>query len=132
MSIRISAVICTHNRASFLRSALRSLMAQTLDPSAYEILIVDNASTDDTRSVVDGERHAQPLVRYVHEGTVGVSRARNAGWRNARAALVAYLDLYTRFVNRGHRVPQLFNSVQSGAAAYARLQPLLAPQLGHL
>ena len=42
-------------------------------------------------------------------------------------AFIAYLDLYTRFVGRGHRVPQLFNSVQSGAAAYARLEPLLAP-----
>ena len=39
---------------------------------------------------------------------------------------IAYLDLYLRFVGRGHRVPQLFNSVQSGAAAYARLEPLLA------
>jgi glycosyltransferase involved in cell wall biosynthesis len=92
MSIRISAVICTHNRASFLRSALQSLMTQSLDPSAYEILIVDNASTDDTRSVVDSERRGLPLLRYVHEGTVGVSRARNTGWRNAHAALVAYLD----------------------------------------
>lgn len=44
-------------------------------------------------------------------------------------AFVAYLDLYTRFTDRGHRVPQMFNSVQSGAAAYARLQPLLAPPL---
>ena len=44
-------------------------------------------------------------------------------------AFIAYLDLYTRFVNRGHRIPQLFNSVQSGAAAYARLEPLLAPPL---
>jgi ABC-type multidrug transport system fused ATPase/permease subunit len=42
-------------------------------------------------------------------------------------AFIAYLDLYTRFVGRGHRVPQLFNSVQSGAAAYVRLEPLLAP-----
>jgi len=41
-------------------------------------------------------------------------------------AFVAYLDLYHRFVGRGHRVPQLFNSVQSGAAAYARLAPLLS------
>ena len=41
-------------------------------------------------------------------------------------AFTAYLDLYSRFVGRGHRVPQLFNSVQSGAAAYARLEPLLA------
>src|SRR5499433_1731156 len=44
-------------------------------------------------------------------------------------AFVAYLELFLRFVNRGHRIPQLFNSVQSGAAAYARLRPLLAPPL---
>ena len=42
-------------------------------------------------------------------------------------AFIAYLDLYSRFTGRGHRVPQLFNSVQSGAAAYTRLEPLLAP-----
>jgi ABC-type multidrug transport system fused ATPase/permease subunit len=45
-------------------------------------------------------------------------------------AFVAYLELFLRFVNRGHRIPQLVNSVQSGAAAYARLRPLLAPALG--
>jgi ABC-type multidrug transport system fused ATPase/permease subunit len=44
-------------------------------------------------------------------------------------AFVAYLDLYTRFVGRGHRVPQLFNSVQSAAAANVRLEPLLAPPI---
>ena len=36
---------------------------------------------------------------------------------------VAYLELFLRFVNRGHRIPQLVNSLQSGAAAYARLRP---------
>jgi ATP-binding cassette, subfamily B, multidrug efflux pump len=44
-------------------------------------------------------------------------------------AFVAYLELYLRLVNRGHRIPQLVNSLQSGAAAYARLRPLLAPAL---
>jgi ATP-binding cassette, subfamily B, multidrug efflux pump len=44
-------------------------------------------------------------------------------------SFVAYLELFLRFVNRGHRVPQLVNSLQSGAAAYARLRPLLAPAL---
>jgi len=43
--------------------------------------------------------------------------------------LVAYLELFLRFVNRGFRVPQLFNSIQAGGAAYSRLQPLLAPAL---
>lgn len=42
-------------------------------------------------------------------------------------AFVAYLELYLRFVNRGFRVPQMVNSIQGGAAAYARLRPLLAP-----
>src|SRR5215471_746291 len=44
-------------------------------------------------------------------------------------AFVAYLELFLRFVNRGHRIPQLVNSLQSGAAAYARLRPLLVPAL---
>src|SRR5262245_47729595 len=44
-------------------------------------------------------------------------------------AFVAYLELFLRFVNRGHRIPQLVNSIQSGAAAYERLRPLLAPAL---
>jgi ATP-binding cassette, subfamily B, multidrug efflux pump len=45
-------------------------------------------------------------------------------------AFVAYLELFGRFVARSYRIPQLVNSVQSGAAAYARLEPLLAPPLG--
>src|SRR5512132_2189419 len=44
-------------------------------------------------------------------------------------AFIAYLDLYLRFVTRGFRVPQMINSIQGGAAAYARLRPLLAPPL---
>ena len=42
---------------------------------------------------------------------------------------IAYLELFLRFVNRGNRIPQLVNSLQSGVAAYARLRPLLAPAL---
>jgi ATP-binding cassette subfamily B multidrug efflux pump len=45
-------------------------------------------------------------------------------------AFVAYLELFHRFVGRAHRIPQLVNSVQGGAAAYARLEPLLARPMG--
>ncbi|HKA40348.1 MAG TPA: ABC transporter ATP-binding protein [Burkholderiales bacterium] len=45
-------------------------------------------------------------------------------------AFVGYLALFVRFVERGFRIPQLVNSIQSGGAAYARLEPLLAPALG--
>ncbi|MEZ4503173.1 MAG: ABC transporter ATP-binding protein [Dehalococcoidia bacterium] len=44
-------------------------------------------------------------------------------------AFVGYLALFIRFVERGFRVPQMINSIQSGGAAYARLAPLLAPAL---
>ena len=44
-------------------------------------------------------------------------------------AFVAYLGLFIRFVERGFRIPQLVNSIQSGGAAYARLEPMLAPVL---
>src|SRR5215470_8041733 len=42
---------------------------------------------------------------------------------------IAYLELFLRFVNRGHRIPQLVNSLQGGAAGYARTCPLMAPAL---
>ena len=45
-------------------------------------------------------------------------------------AFVAYLQLFLQFTGRGYRIPQLFNSIQSGGAAYARLKPLLAPARG--
>jgi ABC-type multidrug transport system fused ATPase/permease subunit len=44
-------------------------------------------------------------------------------------AFVGYLALFIRFVERGFRVPQMVNSIQSGGAAYARIEPLLAPAL---
>jgi ATP-binding cassette, subfamily B, multidrug efflux pump len=45
-------------------------------------------------------------------------------------AFVAYMELFLRFTGRGYRIPQLFNSVQSGGAAYQRLKPLLAAPMG--
>jgi ATP-binding cassette subfamily B protein len=44
-------------------------------------------------------------------------------------AFVAYLQLFLSFTGRGYRIPQLFNSIQGGGAAYARLKPLLAPPM---
>jgi glycosyltransferase involved in cell wall biosynthesis len=92
MDLLVSAVVCTHNRATYLRRALASLAAQTLPADRYEIVVVDNASTDATRELVTRELASIARLRYVFEPALGVSRARNAGWRAARAPLVAYLD----------------------------------------
>lgn len=86
----ISAVVCTYNRADRLADALRSLCEQTLDPALYEVIVVDNNSTDDTGGVV--ESFAACGVRYVLETRQGLGYARNRGWQEARGQYVGYLD----------------------------------------
>ena len=89
---RISAIVCTHNRAALLPGALRSLADQTLAADRYEIIVVDNGSHDDTKAIVCGELSQLPNLRYVHEPKLGLSSARNAGWSHATSPIVAYLD----------------------------------------
>jgi glycosyltransferase involved in cell wall biosynthesis len=91
MSIVISAVICTHNRARYLEKAIQSLVDQHIPRDRYEIIIVDNCSTDATRGVVEKFANRGD-IRYVYEPTLGLSHARNTGWRSARGKYVAYLD----------------------------------------
>ncbi len=92
MSIYISVVICTLNRSSYLRKAIQSLIEQTYDPECFEILIVDNKSTDNTKRVVVEEFAQVTNLRYVFEPIMGLSQARNTGWRQAKGDYIAYLD----------------------------------------
>lgn len=91
MSEVISVVICTHNRAGYLSAAINSLLAQSISRTLYEILVVDNCSTDSTREVVR-KFSVDHNVKYLHEPNLGLSHARNTGWRNARGKYAAYLD----------------------------------------
>ena len=88
---RVSVVVCTHNRERYLPKALESLSNQTVPRGDFEVVLVDNRSTDRTREIA--ETYAEKLdLRYLYEPELGLSHARNAGWRAARAPLVAYLD----------------------------------------
>jgi glycosyltransferase involved in cell wall biosynthesis len=89
---QVSVVVCTHNRASLLRGALASVACQTLEPSRFEVLVVDNASTDDTRAVFEVAKASIPGLRLVPEPNLGLAHARNAGWRAAQAPIIAFLD----------------------------------------
>jgi len=86
-AVRISAVIPSYNRATTLARALDSVLAQALAP--LEIIVVDDGSTDDTRSIV--ESYGQ-CVRYVHQANAGVASARNSGALAARGDWIAFLD----------------------------------------
>ncbi len=87
----ISVVICTHNRADYLPQAIRSVLEQRMTADRYELIVVDNRSTDRTREVVR-PFEANDSVRYVYDGVLGLCHARNTGWQRARGRYVAYLD----------------------------------------
>ena len=88
----ISVVVPTFNRADLLRRTLRALLSQTLDPKAYEIIVVDNGSTDGTPALVGGMAARDARIRYLLETKQGVSHAKNAGLEAAATDLVAFTD----------------------------------------
>ena len=92
MTIEISVVICTYNRSDILKNVLETVVNQTVDQSFYEVIIVDNCSTDQTESQVRNFSRLNTNIRYVLEKRVGLSHARNRGWKEARGRYVAYTD----------------------------------------
>ncbi|HEY9653785.1 MAG TPA: glycosyltransferase family A protein [Coleofasciculaceae cyanobacterium] len=86
---QIAAIICTHNRDAYLGAAIDSLLAQ--DCQDFEVIVVDNASSDRTRDVVQ-ERLPHPRLTYIYEPVLGLSVARNRGAQETTAPILAYLD----------------------------------------
>ena len=90
----ITVVLCTFNRCVSLPKALNSVASQILpDSVSWEVVVVDNNSRDQTRMVAQDYCRKHPgLFRYVFEPQQGLSRARNAGIRNAQGRIIAFLD----------------------------------------
>ena len=86
----VSALFCTRNRSEALAKAL-STWHPVLEASrtGWELLIVDNASDVDLRSVVED---APVPARYIHCARIGLGAARDNGWRHARGRIVAFTD----------------------------------------
>lgn len=90
----ISVVICTYNRDKFIGEALNCLARQTLPADAFEIIVVDNNSTDNTAKITKDfiASHPQLNARYVYEPEKGLSFARNRGIQEAQAPIITYID----------------------------------------
>ncbi len=88
----VSVVLSTYNRARLLESALARLLHQLDTTPPYEILVVDNNSSDYTRAVVEKQQDETRTVRYIFEPRQGLSYARNAGIAAASAPIVAFTD----------------------------------------
>jgi glycosyltransferase involved in cell wall biosynthesis len=90
----VSVVTATHNRAARLSALFDALHAQTLASEAFEVVVVDDASSDRTRDVLEREeRRGQLRMRTArHDQPKGPATARNRGWRLAEAPLIAFTD----------------------------------------
>ena len=86
MALSTTVIVCAHNEERHLAACLHSLLAQTRLPD--EVIVVDNASTDQTRDVAT----AVAGVRVVTEPRKGLTRAREAGRHAASGDLLLYLD----------------------------------------
>src|SRR4030095_3934759 len=85
-----SVVIPTYNRASFIEATLQSVLSQTY--SHYEVIVVDNCSTDDTDQVLDPFVKAGRITLIKHDQNYERARSRNTGMRAARGDFVTLLD----------------------------------------
>lgn len=90
--IQLSVIVCTFNRAPFLRRCLAALVSQSAPAMSYEVLVVDNKSTDTTAEDVAQVMACHANVRYVLEDRQGLSHARNRGLRETASPWVAYVD----------------------------------------
>ena len=92
--VDISVNLCTYNRCEMLRDTLNSLLhQQTEGEFLYEIVIVDDGSTDETPLLVqDIIEHSCIPIRYFREERVGVAAARNRGIRESRGEWIAFID----------------------------------------
>lgn len=88
----LSVVICTYNRRQLVERAVRSLETQSLAPGRFEIVLVDNNSSDGTLGWAHEYAEAHPQLRVFHEKRQGLSFARNLGGAESRARVVAFLD----------------------------------------
>jgi glucosyl-dolichyl phosphate glucuronosyltransferase len=94
MPRRITAAICTYNRAEYLPGAIESLLKQHLPPADFEVLVVDNGSTDATPAVAERcMAAAAPIsARLGVEHRLGLAHARNLAVQMAEGDVVAFLD----------------------------------------
>jgi glucosyl-dolichyl phosphate glucuronosyltransferase len=88
---QVTAIVCTYNRADLIAGAIDALLGQEPDTPPYQVIVVDNNSSDGTASVVRTFA-ADTRLRYLREPEQGVSAARNLGIAHARAPIVAFID----------------------------------------
>jgi glycosyltransferase involved in cell wall biosynthesis len=93
-----SIIIPTYNRKDFLPIAVESVLKQTF--SDYELIIVDDGSTDNTPKLLRSDLHKLRDAKYLRQPHRGISSARNLGIKKAQGKFIAFLDSDDRFCRK--------------------------------
>ena len=90
----LTIAICTFNRADYLRDTLRDLSIQEADPTRFEILVINNNSTDHTAEICDefAENNRDLQFKAVNESNQGLSHARNRAVKEAAGQYLLFID----------------------------------------
>lgn len=127
MSLKVSVIICTYNRVTYLPRTLEALANQSVPFQDFEILLIDNNSSDHTPEACTGfrEKHPELNFRYLTEPLQGLSYARNRGINEAQSDILVFID-DDAFATPDYlyNLIRFFESTPEAAAAGGRIYPL--------
>ncbi|MDE7286504.1 MAG: glycosyltransferase family 2 protein [Lachnospiraceae bacterium] len=99
----LSIVIPTKNRANMLKKVLESIMEQKADQEAFEVIVIDNGSTDETKVVAKEYKKKIKNYRYIYDARPGLHVGRNRGLLESQGDVIGYLDddviLFPNWIN---------------------------------
>lgn len=105
---KITVVIPTYNRAELLLRAVMSVLSQTFQD--FELIIVDDGSTDDTDRIVKKMKREDSRILYIKQENQGASVARNSGIKEARGKYIAFIDSDDEWLpNKLEKQIEIFN-----------------------
>jgi glycosyltransferase involved in cell wall biosynthesis len=128
-SPKISALFSTFNRAEPLREALSSLTRQTVPKEDFEVVVIDDGSTDHTRQVVASFESILP-IRYAYQTNSGLAEGRNHGIHLAQAPVVIFMDDHDAaspsLLEAHFRSHQFYPDLNVGVLGFTDLAPTIA------
>jgi glycosyltransferase involved in cell wall biosynthesis len=135
--IDISVILSTYNRADLLPGAIGAFLQQNTQGVTFEVILVDNNSTDNTKEVAGNYATSHPgLIKYVFEPKQGLSHGRNAGIANAQGKFLAFTDddvrVHNDWINALYRA---FNTHPDAVYIGGKVLPLwqtAKPKWAHL
>ena len=113
----VSLIITTYNYAQFIERAIRSALDQSLSKSDYEIIVVNDASTDATSQIL--ENYSDVVRIFNLTENIGLSAARNFGIRKARGQNIVFLDADDYLHSESLRIQNLFLNENNALDAVA-------------